>query len=389
MRRSRIRTWSGPVDLASAEVECWEGEVWNKVGGREQLERLERRSGRLFLKVSGRTGEFITLSRQSTAAKMPGRSEAERTYGRELGHALLLMEVAGVGMRNAQALGAAAARCGDALAATSAIRSASALVGGGANRWAADLSRALTRDPGSLAGLSLLVSRDGKALGGARPKNLQQALRLASVLRESHARARAAGSEAHETSREVRPDGAPKQQSESWDGWEIVIHPESGEEAAILRAAAQMGVVSVSDEQGKSLVLLRVDSLARVPQVGRWLAKAASGHLAEEGDQKLLSIGVPGAGLRFRFCAEFDQLEPSEARAVTDTLDHSEPGKALRRHLEDRGERDMRRVATHLSATGESIADLPVNRALRVARLASEGFDPKGHEWRTLMEVDA
>ncbi len=387
-RNLRIRTWSGPVDLGKADVDGWDGSAWKRVGGREQLERWEKRTGRVMLRVDGVSGSFVTLSRQAPAYRMPGDSEVERTYGRELGHALLLMDIAGASQRNLRLLGVSGATCGATDVAIDAIRCAAALIGGGANRWAAECAATLRRDPNSLSRLSLLVDRHGAARGSVKPRSLASALNTASALHAAKTAARAAGAEAVRAPHEPHFPSAPKPASADWEGWEVVATPRENAAPELLRAAAQLGQVHVTSEGGAETVCIRIEGLDHLKDAVAWLARHASGLVTQPETDCLLDTGLPGFGLRFRFCAEFGPLPPHLANLVTDGARTSEPGRALRRETED-GRMQPATVARHVGALGEKVASMPVNRATRIVRLAREGFDPEGFEWRALMESSA
>lgn len=386
--RNRVRTWSGPVDLSSRKAECLLGGAWVSLGGREQLERLERREGRLLLRVEGTTGAFVTVSRQASPSRTAGSSERERAFGKELGHALLLMEVAGAGVRSTRMLGTAVATCGAADIGTAAVRNAAALIGGGANRWASDLSRALRADPHSVLCLEALVTRDGHPAGGVKPSSFTSALETAGALRAISGAVRSAGAEAPGYAHTPHLQSAPRPEHLLWNGWEAVLSPREGAEPELLRIAAQLGEVAVEARGGKEDVILRIGEMEHAAKSLSWLVRN-SRHLLEDRDTDgLIRVGASGIGLRFRYCAEFGPLDPSYGTLVSDDGNGTEVGRALRREAENSGA-DLRTVARHAAALGEKVSALPVNTAHRIVRLATEGFDPKGQEWKTLMGVDA
>lgn len=379
-------TWAGPVDISRVEASGWVSGRWRKLGGRDELSRWERRQGRVILRVEGFSGRFVTISRQNSNFRVKSSSELEQRFGADLGHSLLLMQVSGASRHNTMLLGISAAGCGASDIAIEALRASSALLGGGANKWSADLLKKMKDAPESLSALSALVDSNGRPRGGVKPKSLSSALSTAGRIRSATLAARQEGAESP-SRRRVSPERRPASDSGTRDGWELVMDSDPDSIPELLRSAARLGEARLSSEAGRERIVLPLQSLDKlVPSVSAAVRTLQHLLVAVE-EPTELPVGLPGLGIRFRFAAEFGAVTSQDARCLKEPLEVSSACQSFRREAENR-RFPLTELAKHVAASGSSIAAMTENAAVRIVRLASEGFSPESYEWRTMMGVE-
>lgn len=385
-RRDVVRTWAGPIDLTRSEVFAILPDGEREIGGFSQLVRLERRYGRLFLRVFLDGEEMVTVSRHASNRSVAVVGDMDELYGTEVGHALRALYRAGAREYSLKRLGLAMVSCGRVDLAVLGVSRACMLVGGGASRWAEDLRRQVLDDPAPLDRLALLVSDDGQVLGGVKPWDLASALGLARLVRDARRDALSAGSQ----STSIEPPLSEREIAPFFSGFELVLAPASSTAVPeVLRRASAFAPVWMSDA---GEVVLRLPDVRDLSRVVSLLARQMRSLLAQGWltDSGLVGVGLHGVGLRFVWPLELGQLPAVSADLLRLPRDPSfaDASEALRRSAEDRDVAPAS-LAAQFVAHGRAVSTMSSNEMLRMVRMVESGVAPGSLEWEALLSQAA